>query len=73
MGNCLFYPVFPPGPEPAGTRLERCVSGWRRAAGTGSLYLLVLLDVPALGAVTPLGGVGLLAGWATLLFAGLRR
>lgn len=39
----------------------------------GSLYLLVLLDVPALGAVTPLGGGTLIAGWSMLAVHGLRR
>ncbi|GDX79426.1 hypothetical protein LBMAG42_12370 [Deltaproteobacteria bacterium] len=29
----------------------------------GSLYLLVLLDQPWLGAITPLGGLALIAGW----------
>lgn len=29
----------------------------------GSLYLLVLLDLPILGAVTPIGGVCLILGW----------
>lgn len=52
-------------------------AGWLFGAGSvvfaGSLYLLVLLDMPVLGAITPLGGVALLAGWATLLVAGLRR
>lgn len=42
------------------------------AAGTlvfaGSLYLLVLLDQPWLGAVTPLGGLLLIGGWASLGF-----
>jgi uncharacterized membrane protein YgdD (TMEM256/DUF423 family) len=33
---------------------------------SGSLYLLVLLDIPALGAVTPLGGVAMIAGWVML-------
>jgi uncharacterized membrane protein YgdD (TMEM256/DUF423 family) len=33
---------------------------------TGSLYALVLLDAPALGAVTPLGGVAFIAGWVCL-------
>jgi uncharacterized membrane protein YgdD (TMEM256/DUF423 family) len=33
---------------------------------SGSLYLLVLLDVPALGAVTPLGGIAMIAGWIVL-------
>ncbi len=33
---------------------------------SGSLYLLVLTDTPWLGAVTPLGGVAFIAGWALL-------
>ncbi len=40
------------------------------AAGTlifaGSLYLLVLLDLPLLGAVTPVGGLCLIFGWIAL-------
>lgn len=39
---------------------------------SGSLYLLVLTDTPVLGAVTPLGGVLLLAGWATAAWSVLR-
>ncbi|MEZ4414673.1 MAG: DUF423 domain-containing protein [Gemmatimonadota bacterium] len=41
----------------------------------GSLYLLVLLDQPALGAVTPLGGVCFLVGWMSLAahYLALRR
>jgi uncharacterized membrane protein YgdD (TMEM256/DUF423 family) len=35
----------------------------------GTLYLLVLLDLPVLGAVTPLGGASLIAGWAALAVA----
>ena len=30
---------------------------------SGSLYLLVAIDVAALGAVTPLGGVAFMIGW----------
>ena len=30
---------------------------------SGSLYALVIFDVPALGAVTPLGGLCLMLGW----------
>jgi uncharacterized membrane protein YgdD (TMEM256/DUF423 family) len=37
---------------------------------SGSLYLLVLTDTPWLGAITPLGGVAFLAGWALLCWAG---
>jgi len=35
----------------------------------GSLYLLVALRISWLGAITPLGGVAFLAGWACLLIA----
>jgi uncharacterized membrane protein YgdD (TMEM256/DUF423 family) len=42
-------------------------AGWLFVAGTvlfsGSLYLLVLTGVRGLGAVTPAGGVALIAGW----------
>ena len=37
---------------------------------SGSLYLLVLLDLPWMGAVTPLGGVAFIAGWVTLALNG---
>jgi uncharacterized membrane protein YgdD (TMEM256/DUF423 family) len=40
---------------------------------SGSLYLLVLTDTPQLGAVTPLGGVSLLAGWACAFFAAVQK
>lgn len=33
---------------------------------SGSLYLLVLLDLPALGAVTPFGGLAFISGWLAL-------
>jgi len=39
---------------------------------SGSLYLLVLTDTRWLGAVTPLGGVALIAGWCCLALAALR-
>lgn len=42
------------------------------AVFSGSLVALVLLDLPVLGAVTPLGGVAFLAGWGTLAWAGWR-
>lgn len=45
-------------------------SGWAMVAGTvlfsGSLYLLALSGVRWLGAVTPLGGVAWIVGWALL-------
>ncbi len=52
------------------------VAGWSFLAGTvlfsGSLYALVLTGIRSLGAVTPFGGVALLAGWAALAVAGWR-
>ena len=40
---------------------------------SGSLYLLVLLDKRWLGAITPLGGLALIAGWIALLIATWQR
>ena len=39
---------------------------------SGSLYVLVLTDTPWLGAVTPLGGVAFIVGWALLAWGVLR-
>lgn len=39
---------------------------------SGSLYTMTLTGVRELGAVTPLGGLGLLAGWACLVVAALQ-
>lgn len=39
---------------------------------SGSLYALALSNVRGLGAITPIGGVLFLLGWATLLAAALR-
>jgi uncharacterized membrane protein YgdD (TMEM256/DUF423 family) len=51
-------------------------AGWLFVAGTvlfsGSLYALALTGVRGLGAVTPVGGVAFLAGWAALAVAALR-
>jgi uncharacterized membrane protein YgdD (TMEM256/DUF423 family) len=56
--------------------LATTVSGWAFLAGvvlfSGSLYLLSLSGVRALGAVTPFGGLCFLAGWACLAWAALR-
>ena len=52
------------------------VAGWAFAAGvvlfSGSLYVLALTDRRAWGAVTPIGGVALLAGWTALVAAAIR-
>src|SRR6266568_2977213 len=51
-------------------------AGWLFVAGTvlfsGSLYVLALTDVRAFGAVTPLGGLAFLVGWALLAYAAVR-
>jgi len=48
-------------------------AGWAFVAGivlfSGSLYALALSGVTTLGAITPLGGVAFLVGWACLAFA----
>lgn len=51
-------------------------SGWLFVAGTllfsGSLYALALSGVRGLGAVTPLGGVAWIVGWACLAWGAWR-
>jgi uncharacterized membrane protein YgdD (TMEM256/DUF423 family) len=52
------------------------VAGWSFVAGivlfSGSLYMLVLTGPRWLGAVTPLGGVAFLVGWALLAWTALQ-
>jgi uncharacterized membrane protein YgdD (TMEM256/DUF423 family) len=52
-------------------------AGWLLVAGSilfsGSLYVMVLTGVRALGMVTPLGGVAFLAGWLLLAVAAWRH
>ncbi len=52
------------------------LSGWLILAGivifSGSLYVLSISGVRWWGAVTPLGGLSFLAGWALLAIAALR-
>lgn len=50
-------------------------AGWSMLAGvalfSGSLYVMALTGVTKLGAVTPIGGLGFLVGWALLARASL--
>lgn len=39
----------------------------------GSLYALVLTNAGIFGAVTPLGGLALLAGWGVVIWSALQR
>ena len=51
-------------------------AGWLFVIGTllfsGSLYALVLARIRWLGAITPFGGVALIAGWLTLAMGTLQ-
>ena len=48
------------------------IAGWSFIAGvlifSGSLYAVALTGTGMFGAITPIGGVGLLLGWACLAF-----
>jgi uncharacterized membrane protein YgdD (TMEM256/DUF423 family) len=50
-------------------------AGWAFAAGivlfSGSLYALALTGVTILGAITPIGGLAFLVGWALLIAAAI--
>lgn len=58
-----------------GAALPR-TAGWAFQVGivlfSGSLYAMTLGGVRALGAVTPLGGVALLVGWACVAWGAVR-
>mgnify|MGYP001788708878 CR=1 FL=1 len=58
---------------PGHTHRAYAYAGYCFVAGivvfSGSLYALCLTNVRWLGAVTPLGGVALIAGWALLFWA----
>jgi uncharacterized membrane protein YgdD (TMEM256/DUF423 family) len=53
------------------------IAGWLFFAGTvlfsGSLYALALTGVGTLGAITPIGGVLFLLGWASLAVFAIAR
>jgi uncharacterized membrane protein YgdD (TMEM256/DUF423 family) len=55
---------------------QAAVAGWAMTAGivlfSGSLYALALTGVRGLGAITPLGGVAFMVGWACLAWSAIR-
>jgi uncharacterized membrane protein YgdD (TMEM256/DUF423 family) len=50
-------------------RLPTHLMLWGTVVFSGSLYALALGAPSVLGAITPLGGVALIAGWVALAFA----
>ncbi|WP_372721268.1 DUF423 domain-containing protein, partial [Novipirellula sp.] len=56
---------------PFGSNRVRRAAAWMMLLGllffSGSLYLLVALNKPWLGAVTPIGGLLWIAGWVALV------
>jgi uncharacterized membrane protein YgdD (TMEM256/DUF423 family) len=56
----------------AGAARLLVLAGWSFVAGilifSGSLYALALTGVTTFGAVTPIGGLAFLIGWACLVF-----
>jgi uncharacterized membrane protein YgdD (TMEM256/DUF423 family) len=68
----VFAALFVGGQGGRGAQL----AAWLFAAGGAvfsiSLYVLALSGVRWLGAITPLGGLMMLAGWITLAYAALR-
>jgi len=60
-------------PMPSGARRLLGTAGWLLVFGalifSGSLFLLVLSGIGALGAITPVGGVLMVIGWACALAA----
>ncbi len=57
--------------------IAAAVAGWGLLIGSlifsGSLYILAVTGLKWLGAITPLGGVAILVGWAALALAAGRR
>lgn len=53
------------------------VAGWTMVAGivifSGSLYALSISGVRVLGAITPIGGVALLAAWLMLMYGVIKQ
>jgi uncharacterized membrane protein YgdD (TMEM256/DUF423 family) len=53
------------------------IAGWLFAAGiiifSGSLYILSLTGATYWGAITPIGGLLLIGGWVSLIFAAVKK
>jgi len=59
-----------------GAGASATVAGWCFVAGvllfSGSLYLMTVTGQTKLGAITPFGGLLMMAGWGAVVAAGLR-
>ena len=59
-----------------GAGASTTLAGWSFVAGvtlfSGSLYVMAVTGQTKLGAITPLGGLLLLVGWAAVVVAGVR-
>jgi len=53
-------------------RLAFWLMFWGLVLFSGSLYLLAVTDIHWIGAITPLGGLGMLGGWLALALKGKR-
>jgi len=53
-------------------RLAFWLMFWGLALFSGSLYLLAVTNIHWIGAITPLGGLGMLGGWLALALKGKR-
>jgi uncharacterized membrane protein YgdD (TMEM256/DUF423 family) len=60
-----------------GASAPALIGGWLLLAGivlfSGSLYVMALTQVKALGAITPIGGVSFLIGWALIATAAVKQ
>ena len=74
IGLALGLTAAPAAPAPGPVLLRW--AGWLMIGGmllfSGSLYALALTGVRSLGALTPVGGILLLAAWAAFAAAALR-
>ena len=70
-GLALLAVSFAPAACWLGPWLRRACWSWMLGIliFSGSLYLLAVTGVRGLGAITPLGGVAMLAGWAAAIIA----
>lgn len=56
----------------AGNRVAYCLIASGIVLFSGSLYFMAILNIRWLGAITPIGGLCFLAGWAWLIISPLR-